>query len=319
MLFPIFRRCAMGFTLSLCMGMITPTFAAEPSFPPAVSIGLVPPPGMTPSTSFAGFEHRSGASIVIVEMPAEAYQPIVADFTPERLRQTGFVASRESQPLAISGGEGRLLRGSQTANGLVYAKWVAVVKGQAGVGIVTVQVPERAKAEVPGAAVEAALRTIAFRAPRSLNDQIAALPYAVGDMAGFRPVRVLAGSSLLLTNGPKDADPDATQTLVIIAASMGQAAVAKGQEIAFARKAFGNLANLKDIAVTDENRSTSGPQVVVRLRGSAKHAKSDRPMGLTQTVLFNDRGYLRVIGVAPPDARDALTGAERIAASVAFR
>lgn len=319
MLFPIFRRCAMGFALSLCIGLTTPAFAAEPSFPPAVSIGLVPPPGMTPSKGFAGFEHRSGASIIIVEMPAEAYPQIVAGFTPERLRQTGFIASREGEPLAVSGGEGRILRGSQTANGLVYAKWVAVVKGQAGVGLVTVQVPEAAAAEVPGAVIEAALRTIAFRSPGSLDDQIAALPYAVGDMAGFRPLRVLAGSSLLLTNGPKDVGTDSTQALVVIASSMGQATVTKGQESAFARKAFGTLASLMDIQVTEENRSTNGSQVVVRLRGSAKDAKSNRPMSLIQTVLFNERGYLRVICIAPPDAGDALTKAERIAASVTFR
>jgi hypothetical protein len=319
MLFTIFRRSAIGFVLSAIVGLVTPAFAAEPSFPPAVSIGLVLPSGMTPSKGFAGFEHRSGASIIIVEMPAEAYPQIVAGFTPERLRQTGFIANGESEALAVSGGEGRVLRGSQTANGLVYTKWVAVVKGQAGTGLVTVQVPASAEAELPRAEVETALRTIAFRTPVSLDDQIAALPYAVGDMADFRPVRVLAGTSLLLTKGPKDVDPDATQPLIIIASSMGQTTVHKGQESAFARKVFSGLASLKDITVTDENRSVNGSQILVRLRGAAKHVKSDRPMGLTQTVLFSDRGYLRVIGIAPPDAGDALTKADQIAASVAFR
>jgi hypothetical protein len=298
---------------------MTPTLAAEPSFPPAASIGLVPPAGMTPSKGFAGFEHRSGASIIIVEMPVEAYPQIVSGFTPERLRQTGFVANGESEPLAVAGGEGRMFRGSQKAHGLTYAKWVAIVKAPAGVGLVTVQVPEGAAAEVPSAAIEAALRTIAFRSPGSLDDQIAALPYAVGDMAGFRPMRVVAGSSLLLTNGPKDVGTDSTQALVVIASSMGQATVAKGQESAFAQRAFGTLASLKDIQVTDENRSMNGSQVVVRLRGSAKDTKSERPMGLTQTVVFNDRGYLRVIGIAPRADGDALTKAEQIAASVAFR
>lgn len=319
MLMPISRRDTIGVALAVCMGLMTPAFAAEPLFPPAASIGLVPPAGMTPSTAFAGFEHRSGASIIIAEMPPEAYQQIVTGFTPERLRQSGFIVSGEGEPLAVSGGEGRLMRGSQTANGLVFAKWVAVVKGPAGTGLVTVQVPERAKAEVPPAAVETALRTIAFRAPGSLNEQIAALPYVVGDMAGFRPVRVLAGSSLILTKGPKDVDPDATQPLVVVASSLGQATVAKGQESALARKAFGSVASLKDITVTDENRSTSGSQIVIRLRGSAKHAKSDQPMSVMQMILFNERGYLRVVGIAPAAAGDAITEAERIAASAAFR
>ncbi len=101
----------------------------EAVFPTAGSVGLVPPPGMTPSKGFAGFEHRSGASILITEMPAEAYGQLVERFTPEALRATGFEARSSGIALGVAGGEGRVLRGSQAANGITYAKWVAVVRG----------------------------------------------------------------------------------------------------------------------------------------------------------------------------------------------
>ncbi len=52
-----------------------------------------------------------------------------------------------------------------------------MVRGASGTGLVTVQVPEAARGQMPDEAVEAALSTIAFRAPGSLADQIAALPY----------------------------------------------------------------------------------------------------------------------------------------------
>lgn len=312
----VLRRLAV---LSLLAGPCLPACAAEPVFPPAGAVGLVPPPGMTSAERFAGFQHRSGASIVIVEMPAEAYGPLVAKFTPEALSATGFRAKGASEALPVAGGEGRVLRGSQTANGLAYAKWVAVVRGDAGTGLVTVQVPESARRQVPDQAVEAALTTIAFRSPGSLDDQIAALPFRVGDLAGFRPVRTLMGNALLLTDGPKDVDPEGVQAAIIVAPALDRVAVASGQEGAFARKALGTIPDVRDIVVTDEERMTRDGAVVVRLRGTGRDARSGRDVGVSQTIRFADAGYLRIIGRAGADRPELLARAERLAASVAPR
>lgn len=305
--------------LGAFLALTLPTRAAEPVFPPAGSLGLVPPPGMSPAKAFAGFEHRSGASIVLVEMPPEAWEPIRGRFTPEALAATGFRVRGGSEALPVVGGEGFVLRGRQDANGLSYAKWVAVVRGGTGTGLVTVQVPESAAEQVPEAAVEAALRTVAFRAPGGVAEQIAALPYTVGDLAEFRPVRTLMGNALLLTDGPKDVDPEGSQTLVVVAPSMSRAAVQPGQEAAFARKALGTLREVKDLTVTDEERSTRGEAVLLRLRGSGADARTGRPVAVTQTILFEGPGYIRVLGLAGADRPDALARAERVAASVALR
>ncbi|MGF3023105.1 hypothetical protein ACQVP2_09785 [Methylobacterium aquaticum] len=299
--------------------LASPALAAEAVFPAAASVGLVPPPGMTPSKGFAGFEHRSGASILITEMPAEAYGQLVERFTPEALRATGFEAHGPGTPLGVAGGEGRVLRGSQAANGLTYAKWVAVVRGASGTGLITVQVPKTARGQMPDEAVEAALTTIAFRAPGSLADQIAALPYAVGDLAGFRPVRTLMGNALMLTDGPKDVDPDGAQPMVVVAPSMGRAAVPAGQEGAFARKALATFREIRDVTVTDEDRATRDGAVVLRLRATGSDARSGRPLAVTQVIRFDGRSYLRVLGLTPADRSEALARAERVAASVAMR
>ncbi|QRE74904.1 hypothetical protein [Methylobacterium aquaticum] len=310
---------AVGLRLAVLSLLTQPALAAEAVFPAAGSVGLVPPPGMTPSKSFAGFEHRSGASILITEMPAEAYGQLVERFTPEALRATGFEARGSGTALGVAGGEGRVLRGRQAANGLTYAKWVAVVRGASGTGLVTVQVPEAARRQMPDEAVEAALSTIAFRAPGSLADQIAALPYTVGDLAGFRPVRALMGNALMLTDGPKDIDPDGVQPLVVVAPSMGRAAVPEGQEGVFARKALATFREIKDVTVTDEDRATRDGAVVLRLRATGSDARSGRPVAVAQVIRFEGSTYLRVLGLAPADRPEALARAERVAASVAPR
>ncbi|MGU3494257.1 hypothetical protein ACLBXM_09475 [Xanthobacteraceae bacterium A53D] len=293
-------------------------FAADPVFPPGSSIGLVPPKGMTAATSFAGFQHELGASIVVVEMPPEAYEQIVAKFTPETLKPTGFIVSGASETLKVNGGNGVLLRGTQSANGLDYAKWVAVVKSPANTGLVTVQVPEDARAQVSDAAVESALKSIAFRAEQSMDEQMAALPFSVGDLAGFRPVRVIGGSGLLLTDGPKDVDPDGNQPFVIVAASLGRE-IAPDEQAAFAKRALSSLAQVTDIKVDDETRSTKGKATVFQHHASAKDAKSSADIKVTQTVIYADGKYVRVIGIARADKADAIARADKLADTVAVR
>lgn len=313
------RRGLLAGLISAVTASSAPVFAAEPVFPPAGSLGLAPPPGMTPAASFSGFEHRSGASIVLVEMPPEAWDQINGKFTPEALAPSGFRVKGGPEPLSTAGGEGFVLRGKQGANGLTYTKWVAVVRGAAGTGLVTVQVPETAAKQVPAATVEAALRTIAFRPKASLADQVAALPFTVGDTAGFRPMGVFAGNGLLLTEGPKDVDPEREQPVVIVTPSLGQAPVPEGAEAAYARRLFTAQKDLTNVAVTDETRSNQGEAVVVRLRGTGTDTKTGRTLGITQTMVFDGGRTLRVIGFADAGRADALDRAERVAASVAMR
>ncbi len=122
---------------------------ADPVFPGAGALGLTPPAGMSVSRRFAGFEHPAGASIILVEMPPEAWDQINGRFTPEALAATGFRVKGGAEPLPVAGGEGFVLRGTQPANGLTYAKWVAVVRGAPGTGLVTVQVPRRRPGRCP--------------------------------------------------------------------------------------------------------------------------------------------------------------------------
>ena len=57
------------------------------SIPPGSRIGLVPPPGMTISKSFSGFEDRDNrVALLIVALPAAAYPDIEKSTTPSRCK-----------------------------------------------------------------------------------------------------------------------------------------------------------------------------------------------------------------------------------------
>src|SRR4051794_5691061 len=97
------RLLALAFTLIACAAL------AQPVFPPGSRIGLVPPPGMTASTSFQGFEDRAhGAVLIVTELSAQSYAKVAQDFAPEQMRAGGMEqVAREKIPLP--GGEGLLV------------------------------------------------------------------------------------------------------------------------------------------------------------------------------------------------------------------
>ncbi len=60
--------------LILLLALSAPARAADVVFPPGSRIGIAPPPGMTPSRSFFGFEDREHQAIIfLVPLPAKAY------------------------------------------------------------------------------------------------------------------------------------------------------------------------------------------------------------------------------------------------------
>ena len=78
---------------------------------------------------------------------------------------------------------------------------------------------------------------VTLRPALTLTQQVDALPFRIGDMAGFRPVRVMAGNSVLLTAGPKDQMQNLEQPILVLAQAVQQPPTAE-QRDAFARAAL---------------------------------------------------------------------------------
>src|ERR1051325_3637061 len=74
-----------------------PAFAADPVFPTASRIGLVPPAGFTASNRFSGFENpQASALILLTELPVESYADVEKTFSDEALKSRGWtVQARE--------------------------------------------------------------------------------------------------------------------------------------------------------------------------------------------------------------------------------
>src|SRR5262245_12183496 len=89
--------------LVTCMAAawLSPAAGAEPTFPVASQIGMVPPPGLTASATFPGFEDPDNNVFVrLVALPGHAFAEIEKTMTTDALRKQGMtVDKRENMAL----------------------------------------------------------------------------------------------------------------------------------------------------------------------------------------------------------------------------
>lgn len=291
--------------LFLLLVISQPAFAQEAVFPGGSGIGLVPPPGLQPSSSFSGFEDSTkGTSIVVTELPVDAYASIAASFNREGLLATGIDTVSGPDEWPVQGAVvSKLIRGSQVAAGVKYRKWIVLVGAETATAMVTVQIPDGVKDSLSDADVEKALRTIIVRAPASLPDQIASLPFKVADMAGFRPIRVIAGATLLLTEGPNDVATNSSQPMVVIASNINTAPEA-ATRLEFAKQAFTSLTGIKDVRSDNETSSESDGAEWIEIDGGATDTASGDALYVAQIARFETSRYMRAILIVKDTEKD---------------
>lgn len=208
-----------GFPLALlaCLLFASAASAAEPVFPPGSRIGLVPPPGMSVSRLFQGFEDRThGAMLVVTELSAQSYAKVEKDFSPEQMAASGMeVILREY--VGLPGGEGLLVVARQQENGVLTRKWALLMPGADMMAIVIASMPDSAKDAYPDAALRDAFASVTIRAKLKSAEMLAVLPYALNDLGGFRLLRTTPDGTAVMTLGPGDTTLPAEQPYFMVA------------------------------------------------------------------------------------------------------
>ncbi len=284
---------------------------AAPVFPAGSRIGLVPPPGMTPSKTFPGFvDPNKNAGIIINVLPAGAYADMEKTLTDDALKKRGMtVEKRQSLQLGI--GKGDLVVGTQIApDKTPYRKWLLLVPTGDLTAAVTVQAPESASA-YSDAVVRAALATLALRGTVPEADYLSLLPFKVGDFAGFHIANVIPGRALLLIDAPKNPHMVVTQGLpeyefdarFIITAVPG-APSDPDQRANFARTAFDTIGGIKDIQITMAEPVRIGSQEGFETVASAKDNGTGAKLMVVQWLRFGGGEFLQMIGISRADIWD---------------
>ncbi|WP_332689720.1 hypothetical protein [Bosea sp. (in: a-proteobacteria)] len=309
------RNAILAGVFAICT-LATPLFAQQKQAIPGTTVSLVAPQGFTPATAFAGLQNeKTKASVVIVEMPAEAHAqlgPLFADFDSAKAnfaRQGVELDDRDE--VETPAGTVPLLSGTQKANGVTFSKWIALLKGAKTV-LVTIQSPE--DADFDGDDAEALLKSVSLGNEPSMSDKIGALPFAVAAAEPFRIVDTIGGSGVLMTVGPLNADPSGKQPLLIVA---GQLAAAQGLAIEqLSETLLKQTRGLQGATIaTREKRPFAGTDgyLLAGDDGAGKRFEQYLAIG-------PDGRFVRLIAMAETAMFDELKpGIAKVAASIGFK
>ena len=249
--------------LALALGAASAR-AADPAYPPGSRIGLAPPAGLAPSKNFFGYEdpdHK--VAVILVALPTQAYADLDRSVTADALKRQGVtLESREAVPLST--GKAFLVIGHQEIDNTKIRKWILVASSPALTALVTVQMPEEAKAFYPDAAIRAALATLAIRNTVPIEEQLSLLPFKIGELAGFRIGGVVPGRAVMLSDAAvAPGSPEGIMEPHIFVAIAPGAPAQSSERDAFARDVFATIPNLKDVRIRQlraaADRRPAGP------------------------------------------------------------
>jgi len=282
----------------LSAALPSPVRAADAVFPFGSLLGLVPPPGMTPSNAFPGFEDRKNdAYIRLVMLPGKAFAELEQTMSSDALRKQGMeIEKREN--FEIANGKAILLTARQHAQTMTIRKWLLIASIRGVTAMVSFETPDKPTAAYPETAIRAALASLTVRTTMPVKEQLALLPFKMTELAGMRLVRVVPGVAVQLTDGPRDTLEAFEQPNLVISVGPG-GPQRVGDRKHFARTALNNLPPIKDVRIVGSEPMRISGQPGYEVRAEGKSPQDDADIQIVQWLRFGTGGYLRILGIAP--------------------
>ncbi|HTZ01786.1 MAG TPA: hypothetical protein VMC05_05570 [Xanthobacteraceae bacterium] len=292
---------------------------AEPVFPIGSRIGMVPPPGMSLSQTFAGFEDASdNAAILLATFPGDAFATLDKSMVPSALQKQGI---EKREPFQAAAGNGFLLTGEHPP----FREWMLIAPAGNVTALVTVRTPLQDN-KYTDQAVRTALATLAVRASIPDAERLSLLPFTVGNLAGFKIEDVLPGRALMLVHltaatpsadknapdkksagavsaaaGSTDVEGHPIDARLLIAALQGGPTDAKDDDL-FARTIFNQIGGISDVRVQDAEPLRLSGQSGYETLAKAKDAEGKTDLMVVQWLRFGSGGYMQMVGTARADA-----------------
>lgn len=300
------RRAILACSVAALLAALVagPALAADPVYPIASHVGLVAPPGLRPSDRFRGFEDpANGTSVLILEVPAQAFPEVEKQMTAEALKKQGMTEEkRETVTLSSGKGlKGLLIAGEQVVDAKKLRKWILLASATELGALIAVQVPDDAKAKYSDADVRAMLMSVTVRASVPMDEQLRLLPITFDNLSGMRPFRMIGNSTVFLTNGAKDPPDIAAAPLLIVSVGTGGPDQASDRAN-FARTLFNSFNDFKDLHIVGSDMLRLDNMQTHEIQAEATDVKSGAPMKLVQWIRFGNGAFIRFVGIARADA-----------------
>ena len=286
--------------LTLGLALLSSLAFAQPIFPPGSRIGIVPPPGMTPSDRFQGFEDRErGVMLVVTELSVQSFANVEQSFSDEQMRTGGMeLIARET--IETPGGPAQLIGARQMENGVAMRKWALLTRTDDMTAIVVAALPETAKTVYTDAILRTALASTFIRTKLAPADMLAVLPYRLGDLSGFRLLRASPDGSAVFTFGPNDTTLPVEQPYFLLAPRAVEPPQPSARE-AFARRALTAFINRPDLRIVASEQIRIGGELGHEIIAESEDSRTNDPLMMVQWLRFGSSGLVQMFGMARKD------------------
>jgi hypothetical protein len=290
------------FTLLVSLAFGTAALAAEPVFPPGSRVGLVPPSGLTPATSFQGFEDRANRVVLLTsEVSAQTYDRIAQDFTPETIRSAGMEEiSRET--LQLVSGEALLVVTRQSQDGTALRKWALLARTDDLTVTIIGVVPETSREAYPDTALRAAFASVVVRAKLTPDEMLAVLPYRLDNLAGFRLLRASPDGTAVMTLGPQETSLPAEQPYFMVTPRSIEPPPAEERD-RFAQRAMAGFLQRPNVRIVNSEQMRIGGVPGHQIVAAGKDERTGDELVMVQWLRFGP-GVVQMFGIARRDQWD---------------
>jgi hypothetical protein len=283
--------------LALLVVAMGGAMAADPVFPPGSRIGMTPLVGLAPAKAFTGFETEDrSVKVLIAELPAGAYGEVMNAF------KTNPAIAAGAKPESLETGAGTAYYTAETAKNAsgTFRHFSMILSGGAFSGYVDVQIPENAIKIYSDDAVRQMLASAVIRKEVPVAEQLALMPFKVGDLGDFKNVRALgATGALLLADGEETTGFETAPFMVI--GLMPSVPTQPDDRARFAEQAARAIPGMHSGRITMSEPVRIEGMAGYETRIDATSGRDDTPVTLVQWLRFGGQGSLRIIGSAPRD------------------
>jgi hypothetical protein len=308
-----------AFSVGAYCADVAPAIASEPTAVAGTTVTMTPPEGFVPATDFAGFANlEKQGSFFVVELPAEAMGTVSKLFKDREVAAKSFaikgITVTEREEIKIANGEMvPLLHGTQKVGSIVFDKWMALYGGKKTV-LITFQIPQ--ENALDRRALKAVFASVSTGLAPSLQEKLAVLPFKIEAAGPFRIIDALGGSSVLMTAGDKDVDPEGLQPMIVIVVAQASGDISNLE--ALAESNLRSMRGFQTAEVTARKETTFVGTDGYLLKGTY----DDKGKKKSFLQYFGVKGARAICLIGSADEKQLVTlqaTIEKIAASVALR
>jgi hypothetical protein len=288
--------------VALLVALIGPALAADAVFPPGIRVGMVPLVGLIRAKTFVGFETEDGSvKVLVAELPPEAYGEVMNAFKANPAGTGGV--KPESIETAAGTGYYTVENAKENAkNGTgIVRRYSMILPGGTFSGYIAVQIPENAGKIYTDDAVRQMFASAVTRQEVPVEEQMALMPFKLGELGDFKHVRTLAPSAgILLADGDEKTGFEAAPFMVI--GLMGSAPTQPEDRGRYAEQAATSIPGVHNWRITMSEPIRIDGMAGYETRLDATSGKDNTPVTVVQWLRFGGgQNSLRIIGSAPRD------------------